>query len=263
MQETWVRSLGWEDSLEKEMATHSSTLAWKIPWTKERGGLLSTGSQRVGHDWATSLSFTFPCDEDFRGKEISVVFLVHCWPEARIQVSGVSLCPPPSIINHITTSLRSGVLRPVRRISSGQELTSMLHIPALPPVTVIGGTPLILSKSVFSSVNRVNRTFLAGLPWEWGQLSLLVIPGTLTAINDHKTPLLLMPKWLKLTKTNETAIETKREAHKIHFVKRYRGYIPQDQRRDLLMNYNPVAIILASLPYILPSKYLTHVGPCN
>ena len=50
MQETWVPSLGWEDPLEKEMATHSSTLAWRIPWMEEPGGLQSTGSQRVGHD---------------------------------------------------------------------------------------------------------------------------------------------------------------------------------------------------------------------
>ena len=50
MPETQVRSLGQEDPLEKEMATHSSTLAWKIPWTEEPGGLQSRGSQRVGHD---------------------------------------------------------------------------------------------------------------------------------------------------------------------------------------------------------------------
>ena len=50
MRETWVRSLGWEDPLEKEMATHSSILAWRIPWTEEPGGLQSTGSQRVRHD---------------------------------------------------------------------------------------------------------------------------------------------------------------------------------------------------------------------
>ena len=55
VRETWVRSLGQEDPLEKEMATHSSTLAWKIPWTEERSRLQSMGSQRVGHDWATSL----------------------------------------------------------------------------------------------------------------------------------------------------------------------------------------------------------------
>ena len=50
MQETWVQSLGWEDLLEKEMAPHSSILAWKIPWTEEPGRLQSMGSQRVGHD---------------------------------------------------------------------------------------------------------------------------------------------------------------------------------------------------------------------
>ena len=52
MQETWVRSLGREDSLEKEMATHSNTLAWKIPWMEELGAghSLSMGSQRVRHD---------------------------------------------------------------------------------------------------------------------------------------------------------------------------------------------------------------------
>ena len=50
VRETWVQSLGWEDPLEKEMATHSSVLAWKIPWTEEPGRLQSTGSQRVGHN---------------------------------------------------------------------------------------------------------------------------------------------------------------------------------------------------------------------
>ena len=53
-----VQSLGREDTLEKEMATHSSTLAWRIPWTEEPGRLQSTGSQRVRHDWATSLSLS-------------------------------------------------------------------------------------------------------------------------------------------------------------------------------------------------------------
>ena len=57
MQETWVQSLGWEDPLEKEMAIHSSTIAWKIPWTEEPGSLQSMGLQRVGHNWATSLTY--------------------------------------------------------------------------------------------------------------------------------------------------------------------------------------------------------------
>ena len=45
-----VQSLGWDDTLEEEMVTHSSVLAWKMPWTEEPGGLQAVGSQRVGHD---------------------------------------------------------------------------------------------------------------------------------------------------------------------------------------------------------------------
>ena len=56
--ETQAWSLGWEDPLEKKMATHSSILAWRTPWTEEPGGLESMGSQRVGQDWATNI-FTF------------------------------------------------------------------------------------------------------------------------------------------------------------------------------------------------------------
>ena len=59
MQKTWVWSLGREDSLEKEMASHSSTLAWNIPWTEKPGRLQSMGSQKVGCDWATSLYVLF------------------------------------------------------------------------------------------------------------------------------------------------------------------------------------------------------------
>ena len=59
MRETQVRSLGREDPLEKEMAIHSSTIAWKIPWIEEPGRLQSMGSQRVGQDWATSLTYTY------------------------------------------------------------------------------------------------------------------------------------------------------------------------------------------------------------
>ena len=77
MQETWIQSLGQEDLLEKEMATHSSILAWKIPWMEEPGELQSMGSQRVRHDWATSLSLSIP------GNEVEVKSL-----------SGVWLCDP-------------------------------------------------------------------------------------------------------------------------------------------------------------------------
>ena len=58
VQETWIRSLGREDNLEKEKATHSSTLAWKIPWTEKPGSLQSIGLQRVRQGWVTSLSLS-------------------------------------------------------------------------------------------------------------------------------------------------------------------------------------------------------------
>ena len=58
MQEIWILSLGKEDSLEEVMATHSSILAWRIPWTEEPRGLQSIGLQRVGHYWTTNI-FTF------------------------------------------------------------------------------------------------------------------------------------------------------------------------------------------------------------
>ena len=59
MQETWVQSLGQEDPLEKEMATHSSILAWRNPWTEEPGGLQSMGSQGVGRDLVTNTHTQF------------------------------------------------------------------------------------------------------------------------------------------------------------------------------------------------------------
>ena len=58
--ETQVQSLGWENPLEKEMATHSRILAWRIPWTEEPGGLQSTGLQRVGHDRGQQAEHTLP-----------------------------------------------------------------------------------------------------------------------------------------------------------------------------------------------------------
>ena len=59
MWETWVWSLGWEDPLEKGMATHSSILAWKIPWTEELGRLQSRRSRRAGHNWELTHSLLF------------------------------------------------------------------------------------------------------------------------------------------------------------------------------------------------------------
>ena len=89
MQETWVGSLGQEDPLQKEMATHSSTLAWKIPWTEEPGGLQSMGSQRVEHDWATSLTLL-----------LSVTAISDFWPpNMNLQLQSTGCCyPSPPLI---------------------------------------------------------------------------------------------------------------------------------------------------------------------
>ena len=84
MWETWVRSLCWEGPLEKGIATHSSILAWRIPWTEEPGGLQSAGLQRVGHAWSNwayacvrvfPLSFFFSCNKNF--KDLSSQQLSH------------------------------------------------------------------------------------------------------------------------------------------------------------------------------------------
>ena len=93
MRETWVWSLGWEDPLEKEMAVHSSILAWRIPWTEKPSRLRSTGSQRVGHDWATSPS---PSASLYCNPPSSVILClrVHCmWsPIYDSQTFHVALC---------------------------------------------------------------------------------------------------------------------------------------------------------------------------
>ena len=73
-QETWVWSLGWEDPLEKEMTTHSSILAWRIPWTEKPGRLHPMGSQRVGHDWITNtftLNFSLKLQHS-----IKIIFII-------------------------------------------------------------------------------------------------------------------------------------------------------------------------------------------
>ena len=73
MQETWVQSLGWEDPLEKEMATHSSILAWKIPWMEEPGGLQFTGSQRVRHNWETNTFFLSKTEHSVSPRPVEVL----------------------------------------------------------------------------------------------------------------------------------------------------------------------------------------------
>ena len=78
MQETWVRSLGPEDPLEKGMATHSSVLAWRIPWTEQPGGLQSVGTQRAGHDRVINTFFSSNVEHLFMCLLAIRIFLKKC-----------------------------------------------------------------------------------------------------------------------------------------------------------------------------------------
>ena len=96
-----VPSLGWEDPLEKEMATHSSTLVWKIPLTEEPGRLQSVGSQRVRHDWATSLllfreSWLMLMFDWFKLCSGLTLILAHCF-SGSLQMASDIAHPPGKI----------------------------------------------------------------------------------------------------------------------------------------------------------------------
>ena len=98
MQEMQSWPLDWEDPMEKEMAIHSSILAWRIPWTEEPGGLQSTGSQRVGHNWVTNREyikgvlvlewfFTWQTNEWLTVEEVAGI----SWPQ-KLETSGFLIC---------------------------------------------------------------------------------------------------------------------------------------------------------------------------
>ena len=131
MQETQVLSLGQEDPLEKEMATHSSILAWRIPWTEEPGGLQSTGSQRVRHDWATSLSLSPFIQQTFPECLLCAKSVLAPWdtgikkPESLL---GRSLSraerylgKPSSKVNQARLRLKDGELKPKRLHREGDS----------------------------------------------------------------------------------------------------------------------------------------------
>ena len=94
IRERWVWSLGQEDPLEKEMATHSSILTWKIPWVKEPGGLESVGSQRVGHDWATRYTLSVLCF----GSSSYILSISLTWWTSTLPVSNSSHVIPCRVL---------------------------------------------------------------------------------------------------------------------------------------------------------------------
>ena len=144
MRETWVRSLGWEDPLEKEMATHSSTLAWKIPWTEETCRLQSMGSQRIGHDWATSLkvasTISYACVGDQKKainsnsyfqwslwglrEGISAKHWMHSSGSVEVTTDWLALCLN-SLAHHFTW-LRLGLSHPVSHNKTHVQFNSRI-----------------------------------------------------------------------------------------------------------------------------------------
>ena len=139
MQEMWVQSLSWEDPLEKEMATHSSILAWRIPRTEEPCGLQSMGSQRVRHDWATEEHFILHQVTDLR---LLFEFLGWCFcvlyfffklykivlvlPNIKMDLPQVYMCspswtllPPPSPYHPSGSSQCTSPKHPVSCIEPG------------------------------------------------------------------------------------------------------------------------------------------------
>ena len=133
MRETQVRSLSREDPLEKEMATDSSILAWRIPWTEELGRLQSTGSQKVRHDWVTSLftaHFHWCCNP-----HVLVFFVFFCfflW-EALFTDPRIYLMSPNHNPNPITQAFRplSVILHPLPLGYLYHQIYYLIDFPSL------------------------------------------------------------------------------------------------------------------------------------
>ena len=92
-----LRSLGWEDPLEEGMATHTSILAWRIPWTEEPGGPQSIGSQRVRHDWVTNASYSYCKMNFFMNSSMTFNMCIDSWSHYHnqsrsINQKKISLC---------------------------------------------------------------------------------------------------------------------------------------------------------------------------
>ena len=134
MQQTWVWSLGQEDPLEKEMATHPTILAWRTPWTEEPGGLQSMGSQRVGHNWND-------CHFDFTWSrsETRFVFLASDASFSSTILDSHSDLPAVMVLR--TVLLLTTKLIPLQRHSTGSMLMAL--------------TVLLLSPSSYSSLHII------------------------------------------------------------------------------------------------------------
>ena len=142
MQETGVGSLGWEDPLEKEMAMHTGTLAWRIPWIEEHGRLQSVRSQRIRHDW--ECAHTQP-DKGQRVKDSSVQSLSHVWLFAT----------PCTAAHQASLSITN----------SGSLLKLMSIESVMPSNHLILCHPLLLLPSIFPSIRIFSNESVPWIRW--------------------------------------------------------------------------------------------------
>ena len=149
-----VQSLGWDDLLEKKMATHSSTLAWKIPWTEKPGRLQSTGSQRVGHDWASSLHYY--------------------WVLCPFQFSSVQSLSWVRLFVTAWTAAHQGSLS----ITNSQSLLKLMSIESVMPSSHLILCLLLLLPSILPSIRVFSNESTLRIRWpkDWG-LSFSISPS--------------------------------------------------------------------------------------
>ena len=183
MQKTWILSLGWEDPSKKEMTSHSSILAWRIPWTKELGRLWFMGSQRIRHDWATN---TFTMTKS----ELVVVQLLSCvqlfatsWTAAR--QASLSFTISWSLLKLMLTELVIQTSHPLSPFSCLQSFPASESFP-MSQLFASGGLSIVASASVLPMNSQgLFPSGLTGLISLLSKgLSIVFISTTVQSINS-------------------------------------------------------------------------------
>ena len=184
VQETQVWSLGREDPLEKGVATHSDTLAWRIPWTEEPGGLQSMGSQRVGHNCATNFCFQFS----------SVHLLSHVWLFA---TPWIAACQASL---SITNSRSLVILMFIESVMPSNHLILYRPESVMPSNHLILYRPLLLLPLIFPSIRVFSNESVLSIRWpKYQKFSCSISPS-----NEYSGLISLQSKGLSKVFSNTT-----------------------------------------------------------
>ena len=187
MRETWVRSLCQQDPLEKEMVTHSSILAWRIPWTEKSGSLQSTGSQRVRHDWATSISLSlFKLSTTVRNvKKKKCEHTVILYSQSVQLHSHVQLFETPRTAAH-QASLSITNSRTLLKFMSTELVMPSSHL--------ILCRPFLLLPSIFPSIRVFSNESVLHIRWpKYWSFSFSISPS-----NEYSGLISFRMDWLDL-----------------------------------------------------------------